>query len=148
MPDAVALPSRSPDAHTWAIIGDVAFLHDAGGLFAARGAGVDLDATIVVPNNSGGGIFHYLPIASHDGVDFERLFATAHDTQLAHIAAAYGVAHALVRTRDELTAALSAARAAGGVRVVEAVIDREDNVARHKAAWAEVASRLAEEVAR
>ncbi len=145
---ALGLASRTPDAHTWAVIGDVAFLHDVGGLFAARGAGVDLDATIVVPNNSGGGIFHYLPIASHDEVDFERLFATAHDTQLAHLARAYGVEHALVRTRDELAAALAASREAGGVRVVEAVIDREDNVARHKAAWAEVSARLATEVER
>ncbi|HEY6524608.1 MAG TPA: 2-succinyl-5-enolpyruvyl-6-hydroxy-3-cyclohexene-1-carboxylic-acid synthase, partial [Solirubrobacteraceae bacterium] len=43
------------------VIGDVALAHDIGGLMAARRLGLDL--TIVVINNDGGGIFHFLPVS-------------------------------------------------------------------------------------
>jgi 2-succinyl-5-enolpyruvyl-6-hydroxy-3-cyclohexene-1-carboxylate synthase len=48
---------------TWVLIGELALQHDAGGLFAARRAGVPLE--IVCINNGGGGIFDFLPVAEH-----------------------------------------------------------------------------------
>ncbi|MDF1667744.1 MAG: 2-succinyl-5-enolpyruvyl-6-hydroxy-3-cyclohexene-1-carboxylic-acid synthase, partial [Planctomycetota bacterium] len=45
------------------VIGDLAFLHDIGSLMTAKTLGTSL--TIVVINNSGGGIFGFLPIAKH-----------------------------------------------------------------------------------
>ena len=43
------------------LTGELALLHDLGGLLAARRAGADL--TVVCANNGGGGIFDFLPVA-------------------------------------------------------------------------------------
>ncbi len=72
------------------LIGDVALLHDAGGLLAGRRLGLDLD--IVLLNNDGGGIFEFLPVAG-EGDFFEEHVATPHGVDFAHLAAFYGCAH-------------------------------------------------------
>jgi 2-succinyl-5-enolpyruvyl-6-hydroxy-3-cyclohexene-1-carboxylate synthase len=60
---------------TWVLIGELALQHDAGGLLAARRAGVDLE--IVCLNNGGGGIFDFLPLAEHaDPAAYEGHIAT------------------------------------------------------------------------
>ena len=76
-PDAGSVPSRrgasgpggrtGPDASgpTALLIGDVALLHDTNGLLGA--ARRDIDLTIVVVDNDGGGIFSFLPQAASAG---------------------------------------------------------------------------------
>jgi 2-succinyl-5-enolpyruvyl-6-hydroxy-3-cyclohexene-1-carboxylate synthase len=60
---------------TWVLIGELALQHDAGGLLAARRAGVDLE--IVCLNNGGGAIFDVLPVAEHaDPAAYEEHIAT------------------------------------------------------------------------
>jgi 2-succinyl-5-enolpyruvyl-6-hydroxy-3-cyclohexene-1-carboxylate synthase len=67
-----ALASGSP---TWLVTGELALLHDIGGLFAARRAGADL--RVVCFNNGGGGIFDFLPLADHaDPEAYEEHIAT------------------------------------------------------------------------
>ena len=46
---------------TWLFIGDLSFLHDVNGLIVSRFH--EMDLTIVIMNNDGGGIFSYLPQA-------------------------------------------------------------------------------------
>ena len=50
-------------APAWLLTGELALLHDIGGLLAARRAGADLQ--VVCLNNGGGGIFDFLPVAEH-----------------------------------------------------------------------------------
>src|SRR5438067_4872595 len=57
------------------LVGDVALAHDIGGLLAARRHSLSL--TIVLLNNDGGGIFHFLPVASQRDA-FEEHVATPH----------------------------------------------------------------------
>jgi 2-succinyl-5-enolpyruvyl-6-hydroxy-3-cyclohexene-1-carboxylate synthase len=69
-------------APTWLLTGELALLHDAGGLFAARRAGVDLK--IVCLDNGGGGIFDFLPVAERaDPELYERHIATPAGVDLA-----------------------------------------------------------------
>jgi 2-succinyl-5-enolpyruvyl-6-hydroxy-3-cyclohexene-1-carboxylate synthase len=71
------------------LLGDLALLHDLGGLVTALQLGGSL--TLVVPNNDGGGIFSHLPIASHpDEVSFERVFHTPHGLDLAAVVSGIG----------------------------------------------------------
>jgi len=68
---------------TWVLIGELALQHDAGGLLAARRAGVPLE--ILCINNGGGGIFDFLPVAEHaDPAAYEAHIATpSEDVDLA-----------------------------------------------------------------
>jgi 2-succinyl-5-enolpyruvyl-6-hydroxy-3-cyclohexene-1-carboxylate synthase len=122
-----------------ALAGDLTVLHDLGGLLGAGGRG--LDATLVVLDNDGGGIFSFLPQAASAG-HFERLFGTPHGADLVEVAAALGVPARRVTEADQVVPALDEALAAGGVRLVVVPTDRADNVARHAEAWAAVAAAL------
>ena len=67
---------------TWVLIGELALQHDAGGLLAARRAGVPLE--VVCINNGGGGIFDFLPVAEHaDPAAYETHIATPSEVDLA-----------------------------------------------------------------
>lgn len=125
------------DGPTVALLGDVAFLHDVSSLLAAsrcrHASGRPLDVTFVVVNNGGGGIFSYLPIAQFPD-HFDEHFLTTHAIDLAPLCAAYGVAHTRTDTLDGMRALLPT-RPAPGVRVVEVMVSREHNVARHRALW-------------
>jgi 2-succinyl-5-enolpyruvyl-6-hydroxy-3-cyclohexene-1-carboxylate synthase len=55
--------ARASGSPTWLLTGELALLHDVGGLFAARRAGIDLN--VVCIDNGGGGIFDFLPVAQH-----------------------------------------------------------------------------------
>jgi 2-succinyl-5-enolpyruvyl-6-hydroxy-3-cyclohexene-1-carboxylate synthase len=123
-----------------ALLGDLCFLHDTNGLLAAAGEG--LDATLVVVDNDGGGIFSFLPQAEHRE-HFEALFGTPHGLDLTAVAAAHGVAAVEVEKASALEPALTASLTAGGVRVVLVRTDRADNVDRHREAWAAVATSIA-----
>jgi 2-succinyl-5-enolpyruvyl-6-hydroxy-3-cyclohexene-1-carboxylate synthase len=124
------------------LLGDLAFLHDAGGLLGAPGRG--LDAVLVVVDNGGGGIFSFLPQASLPTERFELVFGTPPAADVAAVAAAYGVPAHRVQRAEDLGPALDAALAAGGVRVlVVPTGDRPANVERHRAAWGTAAGALA-----
>lgn len=88
------------------LIGDVALIHDSSSL--AGLARRDIDLRIVVTNNDGGGIFHYLPQASVVEPDrFEKLFGTPHGTDLAALGRAHGLSTFTASSRSELESALS-----------------------------------------
>jgi 2-succinyl-5-enolpyruvyl-6-hydroxy-3-cyclohexene-1-carboxylate synthase len=106
------------------LIGDVALAHDIGGLIAARQLGLDL--TIVVINNDGGGIFHFLPVSGETDA-FEEHVATPHGLDFAKAAALYGLAHIPATTATELTATLQRPG------IVEVRTDRRQNLALHRA---------------
>jgi 2-succinyl-5-enolpyruvyl-6-hydroxy-3-cyclohexene-1-carboxylate synthase len=118
------------------LIGDVALAHDVGGLLAARRLGLPL--VIVLLNNDGGGIFHFLSV-EREGADFERHVATPHGLDFAHAAALYGCRYERVTDPDGFRTALDRALAADVVTILEVRTDRRDNVAVHRGVWAAVA---------
>jgi 2-succinyl-5-enolpyruvyl-6-hydroxy-3-cyclohexene-1-carboxylate synthase len=102
----------------FALLGDLAFLHDAPGL----AIGPDEprpDLCLIVVNNDGGGIFSTLEQAAFPGA-FERLFGTPHGAGLHQLAAAFGLPYQRLEQPEDLGKAL----AGSGLRVVEAQTSR------------------------
>ena len=131
---STAVGAALPGAKTTLLIGDVAFLHDSNGLLGL--AERDVDLTIVVIDNDGGGIFSFLPQRRDlSGERFERLFGTPHGLDLVALARAFGVDAHAVDTVDAL-------EWKPGVRVLVVTTDRDDNVAVHDALAAAVADAL------
>jgi 2-succinyl-5-enolpyruvyl-6-hydroxy-3-cyclohexene-1-carboxylate synthase len=111
------------------LIGDVALAHDLGGLLAARR--LEIPLTIVLLNNDGGGIFHFLPVVTQTDA-FEEHVATPHGLDFAHAAALYGCGHERPATVDQLHAAITQSLAAPGTTIIEVRTDREQNLALHR----------------
>lgn len=132
----IAAASSGPVA---ALMGDLCFLHDTNGLLGATDRAID--ATLVVVDNDGGGIFSFLPQAEHPE-HFETLFGTPHGLELMALAAAHRVPVVEVEKASALAPAVADALAAGGVRVVLVRTDRTENVDRHRDAWAAVSAAL------
>ncbi|MFT4289184.1 2-succinyl-5-enolpyruvyl-6-hydroxy-3-cyclohexene-1-carboxylic-acid synthase [Nocardioides sp.] len=113
-----------PSGHTFALVGDVTFLHDAGGLVLGPDEPRP-DLTVVVANDDGGSIFATLEQGEPAYADrFERLFGTPHGVCLESLCAATRTPYLSVRSLPELDQAL--ANPNGGIEVVEAVIPRYD----------------------
>lgn len=124
---------------TYALLGDLTFVHDSTGLFIGSSEPRP-DLTIVVVNNDGGGIFGLLEpgaLAQADLVD--RVYATPLDADLAALSAAAGVEHVLATSRGELVDAL---RPRPGLRVVEVRTARSGNRALHEAMRAAAAAAI------
>jgi 2-succinyl-5-enolpyruvyl-6-hydroxy-3-cyclohexene-1-carboxylate synthase len=128
----VAAATRRPTA---LLIGDVALLHDLSAWVTAKRLGLSL--TVVVVNNDGGGIFHFLPVAERTA-HFEALFGTPHGVDLSAVAALGGAQLHRPVDLPGLRAAL-ATSLEGGLHLVEIRTRREDNVADHRALFAALA---------
>ncbi|HTT85986.1 MAG TPA: 2-succinyl-5-enolpyruvyl-6-hydroxy-3-cyclohexene-1-carboxylic-acid synthase [Acidimicrobiales bacterium] len=126
---------------TVGLLGDLAFLHDAGALVGS--AGRRLDAVLVVIDNQGGGIFSFLPQArSVPAPQFERLLATPHGVDLPGLVRAHGLEAQEMTEGVDLGPAVTAALGRGGVSVVVVRTDRSRNVAVHEELHAAVADAL------
>lgn len=111
---------------TWLPIGDLTLFHDMNGLMLARQKNVDL--TLVVTNNNGGGIFSFLPQSQADEY-FEEMFGTGQDLDIAKIAALYNAEYHLITETDELTNLVK--KDWHGLRLLEIQTHRQDNVDAH-----------------
>ncbi|HSS89547.1 MAG TPA: 2-succinyl-5-enolpyruvyl-6-hydroxy-3-cyclohexene-1-carboxylic-acid synthase [Streptosporangiaceae bacterium] len=101
-----------------ALIGDLAFLHDAPGLFAGPEEPRP-DLLLVVVNNDGGGIFSMLEQAAFPA-PFERVFGTPHGGAPGQVAAAAGVPAVMLERASDLAGALKGEGLPGtGIRMVE-----------------------------
>jgi len=106
-----------------ALIGDLTFLHDSGGLVLGPSEPRP-DLTLVVVDNDGGAIFGTLEQGGAEhAAAFERVFGTPHGVDLAALCAATRTPYLLVTSQEELRVALAALPGAG-VRVVAVRSDR------------------------
>jgi 2-succinyl-5-enolpyruvyl-6-hydroxy-3-cyclohexene-1-carboxylate synthase len=112
-------------ARTWAVLGDLALFHDLGGLAAAREIP---HLRLIVIDNSGGGIFHFLPQAEALPEDeFEALLGTPARLDPADAAGLFGLSVAAPSTPAALNEAL-----AGDARMIVVRTDRHRNLELHQ----------------
>ncbi|MEJ5919021.1 2-succinyl-5-enolpyruvyl-6-hydroxy-3-cyclohexene-1-carboxylic-acid synthase [Corynebacterium sp. H78] len=110
---------------TLALMGDLTFLHDAGALSIGPDEPRPANLTIVVANDTGGGIFETLEAGAPDlRSGFERIFGTAQDVDLGALCEAYGAQYVLVRELPDLLQQLHPDTDVDGIRVIEAVTAR------------------------
>lgn len=109
------------------LIGDIALLHDVGGLLtpAHEQAG---DVVIVVLNDDGGAIFSGLEHSQDHIIDrLERYFTVPHGRRFADLAAAYGWDHEQVSTLEDFSAVFADVQAcsqsAGGPGTRRTIIE-------------------------
>ena len=125
---STALGIASASKHTFAVLGDLSFLHDLTGLIHRE----DIDCCFIVINNDGGGIFSTLPQRGVDG--FESVFGTPHGLDPAAIASAMGISASTISSTDELKKVLKSP--VKGISVVVAnVASRDENADSLKAIY-------------
>jgi 2-succinyl-5-enolpyruvyl-6-hydroxy-3-cyclohexene-1-carboxylate synthase len=108
-------------------LGDLAFLHDGTALIGLKNRNLAL--RIVVVDNSGGGIFSFLPQATQVNKDvFENLYGTPHGADIALLARAHGIEVLEPNSLSELSAAMQGS----GTAVILLKTNRESNVSIHE----------------
>jgi 2-succinyl-5-enolpyruvyl-6-hydroxy-3-cyclohexene-1-carboxylate synthase len=125
---------------TVGLCGDRSFLHDLGGLLAARRHG--LRAVFLVLDNDGGGIFEHLPIAAFPE-RLEELFVTPHGLDLGPLVEACGARLVRVDRPELLAPVLAGALRADGTTVLVLSIDRARSLAAHRRAWSRASDAVA-----
>lgn len=125
------------------ILGDISFYHDTNGLLASKL--YHLNATVVVVNNRGGGIFSFLPQHSLPGDLFERLFGEGHDIDFSGVRALYGGEFSRVSDWGGFQRALGSSMRKKGLKVIELMAEgRERNVELHKQVFSALAANKGE----
>jgi len=128
--------ARATGSPVLVALGELALLHDLGGLLAARRAGIDL--TVLCVDNGGGGIFDFLAVAASADPDlYEAHVATPSGLDLRAVAALAGMEHRPAGSAAEVRAAVAA-----GPGLIEVRTDRSANVAVHREIFARVHAAL------
>jgi 2-succinyl-5-enolpyruvyl-6-hydroxy-3-cyclohexene-1-carboxylate synthase len=117
-----ALGSGRP---TTLLVGDLGFLHDVGGLWAARD--LELPLAIVVLHNQGGRIFDQMPVAQAESVarHFAEHWVLGHTLDLCAIARGFGLLAERIVDASELRAELGGALSRPGATVLEVRVPPE-----------------------
>jgi 2-succinyl-5-enolpyruvyl-6-hydroxy-3-cyclohexene-1-carboxylate synthase len=116
-------------APTVLVLGDLSFFHDLNGLLAARLH--QLNLTIVLINNDGGGIFSFLPQAAYPE-HFEQLFATPTGLDFRLAVEMYGGQFQKIDTWEQFRVAVSRGLNTCGLHVIEVPTERSSNVKMHR----------------
>ena len=135
--------SAATEEPTVLVLGDLSFYHDLNGLLAAKLHNLNL--TIVLVNNDGGGIFSFLPQADYPE-HFEQLFGTPTGLDFRSAVQMYGGQFQRVGSWEQFRKAVSKGLNSNGLHVVEVSTQRDSNVALHRQLWQAVSKALDEQV--
>jgi 2-succinyl-5-enolpyruvyl-6-hydroxy-3-cyclohexene-1-carboxylate synthase len=117
---STALGIASQHSESYAVIGDLAFLHD----ISALANPTQDNLTIIVVDNDGGGIFSTLGQRGSKG--FETIFGTPHGIDIASVVKSFGISSQQISSAKELHIALQQIHS--GLHVIVAKMpDREQN---------------------
>lgn len=121
------------------LLGDLTFYHDLNGLLATKLHNVNI--TIILVNNNGGGIFSFLPQSKHPK-HFEVLFGTPLDLSFEHAVKMYGGQFTSISNWSEFTEAMKKAILHEGLDVIEVPTIRQENADIHRELWENVSQEI------
>lgn len=113
---------------TYLVTGDLSLFHDLNGLAVAKTHNLNL--TIILHNNDGGGIFEYLP--QKGTKHFDYLFSTSQGLDYSGAAKLYGCSYTKIFNPDELGSVLAKIDQESGVHIIEIPTNREYSRELHK----------------
>ena len=113
---------------TYLVTGDLSLFHDLNGLAVAKTHNLNL--TIILHNNDGGGIFEYLP--QKGTKHFDYLFSTSQGLDYGGVAKLYGCGYTKISSPDELGSVLDKVSSESGVHIIEIPTNREYSRELHK----------------
>ena len=113
---------------TYLVTGDLSLFHDLNGLAVAKTHNLNL--TIILHNNDGGGIFEYLPQKGTKYFDY--LFSTSQGLDYSGAAKLYGCGYTKISSPDELSSVLANVSQEIGVHIIEIPTNREYSRELHK----------------
>ena len=113
---------------TYLVTGDLSLFHDLNGLAVAKTHNLNL--TIILHNNDGGGIFEYLP--QKGTKHFDYLFSTSQGLDYSGAAKLYGCGHTKISSPDEFSSVLANVSQETGVHIIEIPTNREYSRELHK----------------
>lgn len=113
---------------TYLVTGDLSLFHDLNGLAVAKTHNLNL--TIILHNNDGGGIFEYLP--QKGTKHFDYLFSTSQGLDYSGAAKLYGCGYIKISSPDELSSVLANVSQEIGVHIIEIPTNREYSRELHK----------------
>ena len=113
---------------TYLVTGDLSLFHDLNGLAIAKTHNLNL--TIILHNNDGGGIFEYLP--QKGTKHFDYLFSTSQGLDYSGAAKLYGCGYTKISSPDELSSVLANVSQEKGVHIIEIPTNREYSRELHK----------------
>ncbi|MCM3444425.1 2-succinyl-5-enolpyruvyl-6-hydroxy-3-cyclohexene-1-carboxylic-acid synthase [Metabacillus halosaccharovorans] len=111
------------------LIGDLSFFHDFNGLLAAKMNNLDL--TIILVNNDGGGIFSFLP-QSKEEKHFETLYGTPIGIDFSKVVDMYQGEYEKINSWDELHTYFRDKWSNRGLKVIEIETNRTTRVNIHR----------------
>lgn len=121
------------------VIGDLSFYHDLNGLLAAKLHA--LQATIILVNNDGGGIFSFLPQAQLPR-HFEEVFGTPVGLDFKAAVEMYQGKFTRVDCWETFRQAVQDSFITGGLQVIELITQRDVNVKLHREIWQAVSAEV------
>ena len=113
---------------TYLVTGDLSLFHDLNGLAVAKTHNLNL--TIILHNNDGGGIFEYLP--QKGTKHFDYLFSTSQGLDYSGAAKLYGCGYTKISSPNELSFVLAKIGQESGVHIIEIPTNREYSRELHK----------------
>ena len=125
---STALGLATNGKSTYLVTGDLSLFHDLNGLAVAKTQ--NLNMTIILHNNDGGGIFEYLP--QKGTKHFDYLFSTSQGLDYSGAAKLYGCGYTKIINPDELSRVLAKVSTESGVHIIEIPTDREYSRQLHK----------------
>ena len=125
---STALGLATNGKSTYLVTGDLSLFHDLNGLAVAKTQNLNL--TIILHNNDGGGIFEYLP--QKGTKHFDYLFSRSQGLDYSGAAKLYGCGYTKIINPDELSRVLAKVSTESGVHIIEIPTDREYSRQLHK----------------